>query len=129
MLARWSAISLGLFALGLMTAASPASAETIAELDALTRATAAPASGMILARRQIAGGDLLGAMATLERILINHPEMRDAQLLRAGLLCRLDDRAGSAVEFDHLRGRGIPDRIWTEAAAPCNAPRGRGQVR
>lgn len=110
----------------LLMAALPAQAETIAELETLSRASATPAGGVALARRQIGSGDLLGAMATLERVLIRHPQALDAQLLRAGLLCRLDDRAGSAVEFGHLRGRGIPDRVWGEAAAPCNAAQGRG---
>ena len=126
---RRQTLSMSVLAVAWVATCIPAQAETIAELEALTRVTAAPASAMDLARRQIVGGDLLGAMATLERILINHPELQEAQLLRAGLLCRLDDRAGSVIEFDQLRGRDIPDRIWSEATAPCNAPRSPERVR
>ena len=75
---------------------------------------------MALARSQIDSGDLLGAFATLERMLINHPDAQEVLLLHASLLCRLDDRSGSVIEFDLLRGRGIPDAVWNEATAPCN---------
>lgn len=63
----------------------------------------------------------MGALATLERILISHPESDAALLLHASLLCRLDDRTGSLIEFDYLRGRNVPEAAWTEAAAPCEA--------
>ncbi len=43
------------------------------------------------ARAQIRAGDLLGASATLERIILTHPEAADAKLLYAFVLFRLDD--------------------------------------
>ena len=95
-------------------------AETVAELQAMARSSEAPASGTALARRQIANGNLLDALATLERVLILHPEARDAQLLRAGVMCELDDRAGSTAEFDQLRGR-VADNILRDAIARCDA--------
>lgn len=113
------ALSLLGLSLGLTTA--PARAETIAELEALSRASATPASGIALARRQIGSGALTDALATLERVLIAFPESREAQLLRAGVLCRLDDRAGSTAEFDQLRGRGVPDSALAGAIAECDA--------
>ena len=104
----------------LFAPASPAWADPVAELEALSRETGSPQSGLALARRQAAGGDLLGAMATLERVLITHPEAEEALLLHASLLCRLDDREGALIEIDELRGRPFPDKLWTDATAPCS---------
>lgn len=101
--------------------AIPARADPVAELEALSRETGSPQSGLALARRQAAGGDLLGAVATLERVLITHPEAEEALLLHASLLCRLDDREGALIELDELRGRPFPDKLWTDATAPCSA--------
>lgn len=117
---RSFALYLAALAAGLSCAASPAWADTIAEVDSLARTTTSPSAGMALARRQIESGDLLEALATLERMLISHPDMQQALLLHASLLCRLDDRSGSMIEFDQLRRRGIPDAVWNEATAPCN---------
>jgi hypothetical protein len=101
-----------------------ASADPAAELDSLSRASADVKPGLALTRKQIGSGDLLGAMATLERVLINHPEADEALLLHASLLCRLDDREGALIEFDELRGHDFPDQTWAEATAPCEATPG-----
>ncbi len=108
-------------ALPLGLAATPAASETIAELTALSRSSAAPAGGISLARRQIGRGELTDALATLERVLINYPQARDAQLLRASLLCQLDDRAGSTAEFGQLRGRGVSEQALDQAIRECDA--------
>jgi hypothetical protein len=112
-----------LLILALAGAPVSASAQTAQALDALTRPTAQPATGMDLARRQIAEGQLTQALATLERVILTHPNADEARLLHAGLLCRLDDRPGSVVEFDRLRGRDFPPELWREATEPCQAPR------
>lgn len=105
--------------------AAPARAETAAQLDALTKATAAPASGVALARRQIAAGELLDALATLERVIINFPQSNEARMLHAGVMCRLDDRRGALVELDQMRNRQIPDALWAEANQACSGRQGR----
>ena len=107
----------------LSLAAAPARADSAAELDALSRATAGVTTGIALAQRQIKEGDLTGAMASLERVILNHPQSNEARLLHASLLCRLDDRSGALIEFDDLRERGLPDWQWDEATAPCAANR------
>jgi hypothetical protein len=94
-------------------------ADQASSLDALSRATDNVAPGLALAHRLIAGGDLLGGLATLERLLIIHPEAHQALLEHASLLCRLDDRAGAKVEFDELDRRAFPVEVWVGATAPC----------
>ena len=89
------------------------------ELDALSRASDDTKGGLALAREQTAGGDLTGAMATVERLLINHPDSDEAQLLHASLLCRLDDRSGAQSEFSALRKRDFRGQAWKDANAPC----------
>jgi hypothetical protein len=118
---RISILPLCAVAVCLSLAGAPAQAEPIAELEALSRGTATPAAGIALARKQMNGSDLLGALATLERVLISHPEAEEALLLHASLLCRLDDREGAVIELDELRGRPFPDRLWNDATAPCSA--------
>jgi Flp pilus assembly protein TadD len=109
----------------LMLIAVPARAETPTQLDALARASASPTEGVALARRQIAAGDLLEALGTLERVLINAPTSNEARLLHAGVMCRLDDRRGAMVELAQLRNRQIPAALWTEANEACSGRRGR----
>lgn len=110
------------FAACLLIIGCPALADTLTQLDNLLRTSTDAETSIAFARNQIKSGDLLGAMATLERILITHPESDEALLLHASLLCRLDDRTGSLIEFDYLRGQDIPHDVWTEASAPCDTP-------
>jgi hypothetical protein len=89
------------------------------DLDALSRASDDTKTGLALVREQTSLGDLTGALATLERVLINHPDSDEAQLLHASLLCRLDDRAGASSEFSALRKRDFRGQAWKDANAPC----------
>lgn len=108
---------------GSLIALPPLHAETPAQLDALARATATPAAGIALARRQVTAGNMLDALATLERVIINSPQNNEARLLHAAVMCRLDDRQGAMVELDQIRGRQIADAAWAEANEACS---GRG---
>ena len=105
------------------TIAGPALAaappDPLAELDSLSRASDEVAPGVALARRQIAVGELLGALATLERVLTAHPESDEALLLHASLVCRVDDRSGAFIEFEQLTQDRVSERAWAEATAPC----------
>ena len=109
----------------LALAATPALGQTLADLEPLVAATTRPATGTALARRQIAGGNLLEALATLERIILNHPESDEARMLHAGVMCRLDDRTGAMVELDALRNRQISEALRTEANDACASGRRR----
>lgn len=109
--------------LGAMPAASPpALADTPAQLDQQLRETAKVPTGLGLVRRQLADGDLTGALASVERVIILDPLNAEARLLHASLLCRLDDRPGSQTEFDPMRGHDLPDKLWQEETAPCEEP-------
>jgi len=99
----------------------PVHAETAAELDTLSQATDKPSTGIALARRQIANDELLEAMATLERVVMNDPASLEARALHASLLCRIDDRRGAILEFDTLRGLDVPQPVSDEARLPCQA--------
>jgi hypothetical protein len=110
------------FLLGLAATAalaSPARAQD--DLDGLVTASQQVDSGMALARRQMAGRDLLGAAGTLERVLIANPEAVPPRLLYASLLCRLDDQEGAGVELDLLADKPTADADWTEVTAACGA--------
>ena len=122
-------IAMGLCLASLPLLSSPLRAEVqtggqtdaASDLDPLSRATDDAKTGLSLVREQTAGGDLTGAMATAERLLINHPDSDEAQLLHASLLCRLDDRSGASSEFAALRKRDFRGQAWKDANAPCQA--------
>ena len=113
----------------LASTGSPAAAQVdpVAELDELIDATSQPGSGVALARAQIESGELTGAVATLERVLMNHPEASDALLLHASLLCRLDDAAGARAEIAASQGAPISGGSWAEVRAACGTTGGRTQ--
>jgi hypothetical protein len=105
--------------------AGPALAQAVpSDPDALIGASLSPDTGMTLARSQIGDRDLLGAVGTLERVLLAHPEATPARLLYASLLCRLDDPEGAGLEIRLLNGQPIADSDWSEVTAACgNVPR------
>jgi hypothetical protein len=102
-------------------AVPPASAQQdpAAVLDQLSDEATGVGPGTTLARQQIRSGDLTGAAATLERVLINHPGAGEVLLLHASLLCRLDDADGARLEIDEVRGRSTPGPAWAEATTAC----------
>ena len=89
------------------------------DLDAMASASQQVDSGMALARSQIAASDLPGALGTLERVLLAHPEIVPPRLLYASLLCRLDDRQGAELELGLLAGKPIADADWAGVTAAC----------
>ena len=109
------------FAVTITSSPVHAQPDAAAELDALIGPTQEVASGMTLARRQIGESDLIAAVATLERVLLAHPDATEARLLYASLLCRLDDPAGARVEIRLLRGEGVPESAWAEVTNACGA--------
>jgi thioredoxin-like negative regulator of GroEL len=107
-------------------AAAPIAAQTVEELDQLIQASAKPKEGLALARAQVGAGEWLDALASLERVLAAEPKHKQARLLHASILCRLDDVDGAKVEFAKLKSGDYKKAEWAEATAPCNALKGTG---
>lgn len=105
----------------------PAVAQSLEDLDRLVQASVKPADGLALARSQASSGALLDALATLDRVLAVEPKHKQARLLHATLLCRIDDRDGAAVEFSRLRSKDYKKADWNAALAPCVAAASTGQ--
>lgn len=114
---------LPLLAVALAGGAAPVLAQAADRLEPQYRATAKVPSGLGLVRQQLRDGDLTGALATVERVIILDPLNAEARLLHASLLCRLDDRSGSQTEFDPMRGYDLPDDMWREETGHCEEPR------
>jgi len=113
------AIRNGIAALCLVLLATPVMAQIdpLDELDSLAGASVDPGPGLVFARQQVVRGDLIGAVATTERIIALHPESDDALLFHASLLCRLDDPEGARAEIAELpAGRGGD---WGPVVAAC----------
>jgi tetratricopeptide (TPR) repeat protein len=66
------------------------------------------------ARQQIAQNDLLGAAATLERILILNPNLHQVRLLYAVLLFRLDNLTEAKLALDRLQNVEMPAEVRKE---------------
>lgn len=96
-------------------------AQSLEDLDQLVQGSVKPADGLALARSQASSGGLLDALATLDRVLAVDPKHKQARLLHASLLCRIDDRDGAAVEFARLRSKDYKKADWSAALAPCAA--------
>jgi Flp pilus assembly protein TadD len=115
------AFGVSLMAMAALQAAwSPlAFAQSVDALDALVAASAKPKDGLVLAQQQIGLGDLLVALATLERVLTQEPKNKQAKLLHASVLCRVDDPDGAALEFSKLKAGDFKKPEWAAAIAPC----------
>jgi hypothetical protein len=90
-----------------------------AALDQLVERSSSASSAVELSREQAAGGDLLGAAATLERALIADENADDARLAYAALLCRLDDRQSSELELQALNAGGGNQAARDEVEKAC----------
>ena len=113
-----------------LNVAGPAFAQAPAsDLDALITPSLKVDTGMALARQQMADNDLLGAAATLERVLIANQDSVPARLLYASLLCRLDDRQGAQVEINLLPKKDVPDAYWSEVTTACGVMQRPGKSR
>ena len=107
------------FSLLLLSMSVPASAETLEELDRLAEASVEEQPGIALAQAQAERGELLEAIATLERVLALHPKSQNARLLHAVYLCDTDDQLGGAVELGKLKRKKYPDQSWSVALSRC----------
>ena len=91
----------------------------VAALDQLVERSSSVNSAIELAREQAAAGDLLGAAATYERVLIADENADEARLAYAAILCRLDDRASAELELALLSGQGGSQAARDEVEKAC----------
>ena len=110
----WSAV-----AAGTLVISAPIGAQTLEDLDALSDASSDEATGIQTARDQASRGEYLEALATLERVLAQNPKSREARLIHAIYLCRIDDRQGGLVELDRLKKKHYGKELLEEARAMC----------
>lgn len=69
------------------------------------------------ARQQVRQGDLKGAAATLQRILLVNPNLPKVRLFYAVVLYRLDDLTEAQLELQHLRELPLTDDVRKELDA------------
>ncbi|HMP57424.1 MAG TPA: hypothetical protein PKD92_12750 [Novosphingobium sp.] len=112
--------------LGAALLAAPAGAATVEEVERLLASSETAQGALALARQQAADGQLLEALASAERARFFDPKNKPARLLRAQLLCRLDDPQGAALEWDRLKKGDYKKAEWRAAKAECPALFGQG---
>lgn len=98
---------------------APISAETLEELDALSDLSVNEVTGIAAAREQAGQNQYLEALATLERVLAVNPKSRDARLIHALYLCKIDDQQGGMVEIDDLKKKHYGKELLQDARARC----------
>jgi hypothetical protein len=103
-------------------AQTPETPDSLETLDTLSEITDDEANGITFAQAEAARGELLQAIAALERVLAHHPKSQTARLLHAVYHCRIDDRAGGMVELEKLKKKDFPEETWNQAMAVCAAP-------
>ncbi len=101
-------------------APTPAQADTLDQLDALSDAAADEGGGIALAREQAQRGAYLEALSTLERVLGTFPRSSEALLTHAIYLCEIDDRQGGRIELQLLRERDYDARQLSDARDICS---------
>lgn len=81
---------------------------------------------LALAQQQADAGQLLEALASAERARFLDPKLKQARLMHAVLLCRIDDPQGAAIEWNALDKGDFKKKSWKSAKASCPALFGGG---
>ncbi|WOE75901.1 tetratricopeptide repeat protein [Alterisphingorhabdus coralli] len=107
------------FAAMIFVASYPLAAQTIDDLDILSEQTVDAETGIETARQQTERGELLEALATLERVLTLFPKSAEARFNHATLLCWIGDPQGAIVEFERLDKDDYAKGALKQAEAEC----------
>ena len=105
--------------LAALSVAIPALAQSEQEIETLVAESQTPVNAITTARQQTAAGDLTGAVATLDRALLEDPNTSDARLLYVATLCRLGDPQGARIEIGKLDRQDVRTAMFDEANAAC----------
>ena len=103
----------------LLVSTAPLAAQSFEEIDILVQQTADEERGIAAAREQTERGELLEALATLERVLTVFPESAEARFNHAMLLCWIDDPQGGLLEFERLNEDDYEEGVLKQAVANC----------
>lgn len=103
----------------LILVSSPASSQTLQQLDALSDQTDDERAGIALARQQAGRGAWLEALATIERVLTRFPGSPEARFDHAMLLCKVGDQQGGLIEFSRLKDKDYPPGALMQAIGSC----------
>ena len=91
--------------------------------DGPADATACPRSRIVLmgAPLRLKGEGRAGrcALAALDRVLMLEPAAKPALLLRASLLCRIDDKTGGSAQLARLSKRDFAKGDWNQVTSQC----------
>lgn len=102
-----------------LTMNSAVFAQDFTEIDALSDAAMDEQLGIAEANKQAERGDLLEALATLERVLAVFPKSNGARVLHAVYLCDVDDKQGGLVELNQLKKKDIGKEALAAAYVRC----------
>ena len=109
----------GISVAALLVSTTPLAAQSFEEIDILVQQAADEERGIAAAREQTERGELLEALATLERVLTQFPESAEARFNHAMLLCWIDDPQGGLVEFERLDEDDYEEGVLEQAIANC----------
>lgn len=104
----------------LMLLGAPLASQTLEQLDELSDETADEQAGIALALKQTERGELLEALATLERVLTQFPRSAQARLHHAMLLCKVGDLQGALIELNRLKEKDYPPEALRQAITNCS---------
>ena len=111
---------------GLALFAGAVRAEPIDEIEHELAAADKGEEVLALAQQQADAGQLLEALASAERARFLDPKLKQARLMHAVLLCRIDDPQGAAIEWNALDKGDFKKKAWKSAKASCPALFGGG---
>ena len=94
-------------------------AQSFEEIDTLSDIAIDEEAGIKHANDQAERGELLEALATLERVLATFPRSNGARVLHAVYLCDVDDKQGGLVELNQLKVKDIGEEALAAAYARC----------
>lgn len=99
-------------------------AQTFEEIDALSDIATDEQAGIKQASDQATRGEVLEALATLERVLATFPKSNGARVLHAVYLCDIDDKQGGVVELNQLKAKDIGEEALVAAYVRCGKEEG-----
>lgn len=99
---------------------APLKAQSFEDLDAMSDASTEEKVGIQAARDQATRGEYLEALASLERVLAQHPKSVEGRLIHAIYLCKIDDVQGGLVEIDRMKAKEFGKELLQEARAICS---------